>query len=263
VREAFAQPCCSVEVIDGEQRVVPADVADPATVELAGQPLAAVDVDLALVRDPALDAHVHEPELVVDDIQVVVQALPFPAEQLETACLVTLANLEAPARLDRADQTDDPLGDPVGLGDRFRQLVFVLGAVAGLDVIERDHRSTGVGHQLAGIVGDPLRRRLRVGREILECHTLGPREAAGPVLLVQGAEMTLEDHPVEHRQAARDPIPMKLLERAHHCTSAPSPARQVSLPPHVRAQGWLRQPDNHPHHNRGAHWLRPSEARLP
>ena len=46
--------------------------------------------------------------------------------------------------------------------------------------------------------------------------------------------MTLEDHPVEHRQAARRPVPVKLLERAHHCTSAPSPGRQVSPPRHAR-----------------------------
>jgi pimeloyl-ACP methyl ester carboxylesterase len=154
------------------------------------------------------DPHVHEPELRVDHIRVVVQTLPLPAEELQATAAVTAADLEAPARLDRADQTDDPLGDPVGLGDRLRQLVLVLGAVAGLDVIERDHWSTGVGRQLPGVVGDPLRRGLRVAREVLERDALSPQEAAGPVLLVQGAEMTLEDHPVEHRQAATDPTPV-------------------------------------------------------
>jgi hypothetical protein len=74
--------------------------------------------------------------------------------------------------------------------------------------------------------------------------------------------MALEDHAVEHRQAARHPLPVKLLERAH----GPY-LRVVANPPSlpalgVRAQGRLRRPDNHPDQHRGAHWLRPSEARL-
>ena len=46
------------------------------------------------------DPHVHEPELRVDHIQVVVQTLPLPAEQLQATAAVTAADLEAPARLD-------------------------------------------------------------------------------------------------------------------------------------------------------------------
>ena len=226
--EPLAQLGRGVEVIDRQQRVVVADIADAAVIELTGQPLAAVDVDLALIRDPPLDPNVHEPELVVDQIQVVVQALPLPAEQLQLAALVPLADLEAEARLHRADQTDDPLGDPVALGDRLGQLVFVLGAVAGLHMIKGDHRPPRVGDQLAGVVGDPLRRRLRVGGEVLQRDTLGPQEAAGPVLLVQTRQMTLEDHPIEHRQTASDPIPMKILERTHNCTSTSTRTRQVS-----------------------------------
>jgi hypothetical protein len=55
----------------------------------------------------------HEPELGVHQIQVVVQALAFAAEQFKPAGLVSLADLEAVAGLDGADQADDPVGDPV------------------------------------------------------------------------------------------------------------------------------------------------------
>ena len=204
----------------------------------------------------------HEPELVVDQIQVVVQALAFPAEQLQLAALVALADLEAEARLHRADQTDDPLGDPVALGDRLGQLVFVLGAVAGLHMIEGDHRSPLIGHQLPGVVGDPLGRGLRVGGEVLQRHALGPQEAAGAVLLVQAAEMTLEDHPVEHRQAAGDPVPVNILEHTHG--APPRQQRHAKSPAQdARAQGRLRRPDTDSIATGPAHWLRPSEARLP
>ena len=183
VGEPLAQLGGRLEVVDGEERVLPADVGDASPVELAGQPLPSIDVDLALIRDPPLDPHVHEPELGIDQIEVVMEALALPAGQLETTSAVALADLEAEARLDRADQTDDPLGDPVGFGDRLRQLVLVLGAVAGLHVIEGDHRSPRLGHQPAGVGGDPLRRRLRVGGEVLERHTLRPQKQRAPSCL--------------------------------------------------------------------------------
>src|SRR5262245_53179438 len=61
--------------------------------------------------------------------------------------------------------------------------------------------------------------------------------------------MTLEDHPVEHRQAPGDPIAMHILEAVHR-----SPPRRYcdakSSPRDARAQGRLRRPDNHPVHCR-------------
>ena len=117
MREPVAQLGRRVEIIDGQQRVLVADIADTPPVQLPGEPLAAVDVDLAVIRDPSLQAHVHEPELGVDEIQVVVQALAFTAEQLEPSAVVTLTNLEAVTRFDRADQTHDPLRDLITLRD--------------------------------------------------------------------------------------------------------------------------------------------------
>ena len=243
VGEPLAQLGGRLEVVDGQERVLPADVADAGPVELAGQPLPSIDVDLALIRDPPLDPHVHEPELGIDQVEVVMEALAFPAGQLETTGVVTLADLEAEAGLDRADQTDDPLGDPVGFGDRLGQVVLVLSAVAGLHVIEGDHRSPRLGHQPAGVGGDPLRRRLRVGGEVLERHTLGPQKAARPILLVERGEMAFEDHPVEHRQAARDPIPVEILERAHgHLPTRRRHRPESVTPPRPLVSGGHPQP---------------------
>jgi hypothetical protein len=97
-----------------------------------------------------------------------------------------------------------------------------------------------IGHQIPGVVGDPLGRRLRIGGEVLQRHALGPQETAGAVLLVQGAEMTLEDHPVEHRQTADDPIPMNILERA--VAHLPRTARAESHAPDAKAQAGFDGP---------------------
>jgi hypothetical protein len=161
---------------------------------------------------------VHEAELGIDQVQVVVQALPFPVGNLELVGDVALVDLEAHARLDRADDTHDPLGDPVGLGDLLRHLLLVPGPAVRLDMLEGDDGASGVDGQPPGVVGDAFGGGLGPGREVRERHPLGPQEDTdrAALLLVQLGEMPLEDHPVVHGQTARDPVPVKILERAHH-----------------------------------------------
>src|SRR5437868_11535012 len=79
--------------------VVMAGIADAGLVEPAGPPLAAVDIDLHVVGDPSLDAHMHEPELGVHQIQVVVQALALAAVHGDRFGLKAFAYLESHAGL--------------------------------------------------------------------------------------------------------------------------------------------------------------------
>ena len=213
--EAVAQLGGALEVVDGQEGVLVAHVADAGLVELAGQPLAAVDVDLDLVGDPALDAHVHEAELGVDQVHVVVQALALAPGHLDAVGLVALADLEAHAGLHRADEAHDPLGDPVLLGDGLGQVVLHLGPVAGLDVVKGDARTARLGRQAVDVVGDAVRRGLGVLGEVGDRVTLGPQEGPHRVGLEEVREVTLEDHPVEHGQAAGDVAAVNVLEAVH------------------------------------------------
>jgi hypothetical protein len=54
VGEALAQLAGDLEVVDAQQRVVGPQVADASGVELSGQPLPAVDIDLDREGKPAL-----------------------------------------------------------------------------------------------------------------------------------------------------------------------------------------------------------------
>jgi hypothetical protein len=143
VGELVAELCGAFEVADAQERVVVAQVGDPLLVEAPGQPLASVDVDLAVIRHPALDAHVHEAELGVDEVEVVMEAPALSAVDVDGLGPVVLSDLEAHAGLDGGDDADDPLFDPVALGDRLGQVVLALGVVARLDVVERDDGATG------------------------------------------------------------------------------------------------------------------------
>jgi hypothetical protein len=71
--------------------------------------------------------------------------------------------------------------------------------------------------------------------------------------------VALEDHPVEHGQAASDPIAVKILERAH---DAPPRRQRPAKSPAARPKGTgPASPDRHSlHQHQAAHWLRPSGA---
>ena len=62
----------------------------PALSSWRGGDSLAVDVDLDLVGDPALDAHVHETELGIDQVHVVVQALALAPGDLDAMGLELL-----------------------------------------------------------------------------------------------------------------------------------------------------------------------------
>ena len=91
--EVFAKIGGLVQVVDPLEGVVVAEVSDPGPVELASEPLAPVDVNLELIRHPALDADMHEAELVVDEVEVVRQASPLAPEDLQLVGLVALLTM--------------------------------------------------------------------------------------------------------------------------------------------------------------------------
>ena len=99
VGERLAQRRDRREVIDSGDLVVAAPVADPGPIHLPRQPLAAVDVDLNLVRRPGLQPHMHPPELGIDQVQVRVQALARPVDHLQALCLPVRHHHERPAGL--------------------------------------------------------------------------------------------------------------------------------------------------------------------
>lgn len=184
----------------------------------------------------------HEPELGVDQVEVVVQALALPAEELDGLGLMrrrTWKDMHGSTALMRHTM---PSVTPSRSAMDLARSSFCWTRLRGLDVVEGDHRTAGVGGQLAGVVGDALGGGLGVVGEVGERHALGPQEAAGTVLLVERAEMAFEDHPVEHRQAPGDALAVEILERPHDrppdrsatSTSSVPPSRPLSTGPRSR-----------------------------
>src|SRR5437588_13044193 len=112
------------------------EVADTDLVELAGQPLPPVNPDLDGVGQPCLDADVHEPELGIDQVQVVVNALALARTDLETMGAGIGLAIEGPGWLDDADHTDQSFAHPVFLDDGPGVALFGLARPTGSGVVQ-------------------------------------------------------------------------------------------------------------------------------
>jgi hypothetical protein len=139
-REAICEPLSTPGIFEPEEGVLQFPVAEPAVVELAGEPLVAVDVDLDGERAPGLQADMEEAEVRIEEVEVEEEALPPRGTDRWAAAPVGEA--KTAARLDRREDTDEPLGDPVAYGDRPGALVL---AYRGFEVLPGPARSLGHG----------------------------------------------------------------------------------------------------------------------
>ncbi len=88
------EPPGTRRLVDGEEGVVELAVTDATTIQLAGQPVMAVDVNLDHEGEPGGDADVHGAELAVQEVEIEAQAFAaggdqgwsaHPGNDLETA----------------------------------------------------------------------------------------------------------------------------------------------------------------------------------
>ena len=73
--EAVGQFLRTLDVAQPQERIVELRVLDAVTIKLPSQPLVAVDVDLNLAREPALELDVDEPQIPVLEVVVEVETL--------------------------------------------------------------------------------------------------------------------------------------------------------------------------------------------
>ena len=153
----------SLVVFQLQEAVVALPIAQAGGVELAGQPLAAVDRNVDREREPGLQAEVHEPELAVLQIEVVVQALLSPSAELQHSPLGIAVNFVGEAGFHGTEDTNQAFLDAVAFCNLASQAF--LGDASRVEVAQWPIR--GFGQSLSGganLIGDPL----YVGLEILE-----------------------------------------------------------------------------------------------
>ena len=192
-----------------------APVADAALGELAGEDLPAVHVDLDLEGEPALQPHVDQPEVGLQEVEVEVQTLAPAAADLQALGLGVADHVEGAARLDRRQHADQALGDGVALDDLLGDVPLGMAQALGHGVGGVQVGATRLGGQGLGVSLERLAHPLDVAGVALQQHPLGAQEPTEGALGEQPREMSLEDHPVEGGERADDVLAVSRLEAGH------------------------------------------------
>jgi len=112
-------------------------------VELAREPESTVQADGDLKREPRLHAQVHEPELGVLIIKVVMQALARPQLEMKPVRGVVAVDEVSQARRDDIEEPDKPLAHAVARRDGAGQFFFA--ERGGVQVTHRSALAGGEG----------------------------------------------------------------------------------------------------------------------
>ena len=110
---AVEEPLGSLDVLDPDETVFLLAVADAGPVKRSRQPLPAIHPDLHGERKPGLDAGMHQTELRVQPVVIMMQALAQTRLQLQVFRLRIAVDLERGARLDTSQHTNQSLGNTV------------------------------------------------------------------------------------------------------------------------------------------------------
>jgi hypothetical protein len=157
-------------------------------VELPGQPVVAVDVDLGGEREPGLHPDVAEAELRIEAVEV--ENTLGPAGEDEPGPPVAVAEFDGASCLLAAEDADEALAETT-FADLLLHEVFL--AVASLEI---DERSTLLGGEVFGVCNEAFGFVLGEGQEIFALDAEGMIDEAVKVGFVGEREVSLEDHSI-------------------------------------------------------------------
>ena len=175
------------------------DVADGVLVELAGQPVAAVEAHVQGEGKPGLQAQVEQAQLLVQEIEVVVEAFARFQTQHQFLLFPVAAHEVGQAGLDDAPDADEAAGYTVAAGQVAGQ-EFLTGAT-GVQIGQR--ALVGLG-QLLGGGAHALGPAADEGGEVLEQDAGAVQVALHEARLVERAQGAHETQPIKARQNADD-----------------------------------------------------------
>ena len=100
----------------------------PPGIHLPGEPFSAVDADVYRQREPGLQPNVHESQLRVEEVKVMVQTLGIPQTKLQAFFVSVLIDVVRPARFDAVQHANQPAFDAVLFGNLSGPFFFACAA---------------------------------------------------------------------------------------------------------------------------------------
>lgn len=187
----------SRDVAHTQQAIIALFVGDPFLGQLSGQPLAAVEANLDVEGEPGLEPEVHEAELRMEMVVIVMQALAWAHEEFALARRSVGSNFVAEAGFGGAEDADEARGDAVALGEGAC-VGFLIAAAKGFE------RSAGGLGQFKGGLANLLGGTLDVGREVFERDAEGKQKAGHASGEGQGPQGAAEAESIEAVKDAVD-----------------------------------------------------------
>src|SRR5688572_1298490 len=124
-RLRVGQPLRAHQIVDRDERVVTLYIADASVVHLPCEPEPAVEADGDLEREPRLHAQVHETELGMLEIEVVMQALAWPQFEVELVRRAVAPNEVGQARIDDVEEPNQTFAHAVAFGERAGEFFLI------------------------------------------------------------------------------------------------------------------------------------------
>ena len=123
-RLRVGQPLRTGQIVDRDERVVTSQIANARAVELPGEPEPAVQADGDLKREPGLHPQMHEPELGMLEIEVVMETFAGPQLEVKPMRGVVTPHKVGQAWFDNVEKADQPFAHLVALSQRARKLLL-------------------------------------------------------------------------------------------------------------------------------------------
>ncbi|MCZ2074887.1 MAG: hypothetical protein LC130_07785 [Bryobacterales bacterium] len=184
-----------------DKRVVDEFIADLLLAQPGGQPIVAVEVDLQPAGQPRRHPYVAQPQLIVDEIEVVVQTLAVVRPQVRLAALLVVPGLVGRAPLHRREDAHQP-GLLPAQGENLLHPVFLphiaLAQKLNLDPVGR--------RQPLGVLAQLISKRFSKPRVVEDPDLPLVEERRHPLGVADLRQCAEYQHPVPTTQHSRNLI---------------------------------------------------------
>ncbi len=223
-REAVGDFLSPGEVIHGGECVVDQGEADALLGQLAGQPVMAVEVELQAERRPGRHTQIAQPQVGVDEIEVVVQALGLAGLEERPVRGLVVPGPERGARLHGREHVNQT-GVIAAFGeDRLDPLL--LAEVLALDVFDRQ---AVLGSQPFGIRPNLAAQGLGETSVVEQPGSARSQGRRHRPSVADVDECPRQNSPVEARERPENLLGLTILDQRHDVSSLPHTADSCGL----------------------------------
>jgi hypothetical protein len=209
--ERVHQPLGGAKIFNPSEAVVTANILNPGSVHLSGQPGSAINANLNREWDPRLHSNMHQPKLTIDPVKVQVQTLSLTRHKHQLLCIPVFMNRERLARFKTGQNANQSLADAVPLHNLPRHVLF--GNRRRGYVLKRP---PVLGRYRLGVSFYPTRQPLDIESKLFMEYSLSRQENLQALYVTDRAQGPAKQNAVETCYSANDAAIVPLQKPLHN-----------------------------------------------